>query len=123
MKGNVLDLAIGVIIGGAFGKIVSSLVADVIMPPISTLLAGVKFSNLKWILKSATDNTEAITLNYGQFLQNTFDFIIIAFSVFIFVKMINKMKKKEEAKQEETPAPPAEDIILLREIRDALKSR
>jgi large conductance mechanosensitive channel len=122
MKGNVLDLAIGVIIGGAFGKIVSSLVADIIMPFISTLLAGVKFSDLKWVLKAATDNSDAITLNYGQFLQNTFDFIIIAFSIFMFIKVINRMKKKEEAKAEE-PAQPSEEVVLLQQIRDLLKSR
>ena len=84
--------------------------------------AGVKFSSLSWTLKATTDKTDAITLNYGQFLQNTFDFLIIAFSVFLFVKMITKMKKKEEEKKSE-PAPPAEDIVLLKEIRDLLKLR
>lgn len=103
MKGNVIDMAVGVIIGGAFGKIVSSIVADVIMPPIGLLVGGVNFTDLKWVLKPAemVDGKEiaAVTLNYGNFLQVTFDFLIIAFSIFMFIKLLTKLteKKKEEA--------------------------
>ena len=115
MKGNVIDMAVGVIIGGAFGKIVSSIVADVIMPPIGLLVGGVNFTDLKWVLKPAemVDGKEiaAVTLNYGNFLQVTFDFLIIAFSIFMFIKLLTKLteKKKEEA--------------LLTEIRDLLKEK
>ena len=103
MKGNVIDMAVGVIIGGAFGKIVSSIVADVIMPPIGLLVGGVNFTDLKWVLKPAemVDGKEiaAVTLNYGNFLQVTFDFLIIAFSIFMFIKFMTKLteKKKEDA--------------------------
>lgn len=117
MKGSVVDLAIGVIIGGAFGKIVSSLVSDIIMPPIGVLLGGIDFSNLKATVKHATDNAEAVTINYGLFLNSVIDFVIIAFAIFIVVKQINRFKKKEESK----PTPPSEEILLLREIRDLLK--
>ena len=132
VKGNMMDLAIGVIIGGAFGKIVSSVVADVIMPPIGLLVGGVTFTDLKWVMKAAevgTDGKEtaaAVTLNYGHFLQTTFDFIIIAFSIFMFVKLLNKMatKKKEEVSLA-PPAPPAptKEELLLGEIRDLLKEK
>lgn len=115
MKGNVLDLAVGVIIGGAFGKIVSSLVADVIMPPLSWISGGVNLTSVKWILKAEP----LITLNIGNFLQNIIDFAIIALSIFIMVKMINKFKRKEEAKNE--PAKITKDQELLIEIRDLLK--
>ena len=103
MKGNVIDMAVGVIIGGAFGKIVSSIVADVIMPPIGLLVGGVNFTDLKWVLKPAemVDGKEiaAVTLNYGNFLQVTFDFLIIAFSIFMFIKLLTKLteKKKEDS--------------------------
>jgi large conductance mechanosensitive channel len=117
MKGNVMDLAIGVIIGGAFGKIVSSLVTDIIMPPIGWLLGGVDFSKLALTLKQATAEAPAITINYGVFINSIIDFIIIAFTIFIIVKQINKSKKKEAAK----PVAPAEEVLLLREIRDSLK--
>jgi len=128
MRGNVLDMAVGVIIGGAFGKIVSSLVADVIMPPIGLLVGGVNFSDLNWEMKSAvlgdSNNivTPAVTLNYGNFLQTTFDFLIIAFSIFMFIKLINNLTKKKE----EAPAPPSvpsKEEILLTEIRDLLKEK
>lgn len=131
MKGNVIDMAVGVIIGGAFGKIVSSIVADVIMPPIGLLVGGVNFTDLKWVLKPAVleDGKEvvaAVTLNYGNFLQVTFDFLIIAFSVFMFIKLLTKLteKKKEEAPAA-PPAPPApsREEVLLTEIRDLLKER
>ncbi len=117
MKGSVVDLAIGVIIGGAFGKIVSSLVSDIIMPPIGVLLGGIDFSNLKATVKQAENGVEAVTINYGLFLNTVIDFVIIAFAIFVMVKQINRFKKKEESK----PAPLSEEILLLREIRDLLK--
>ncbi len=126
MKGNVIDMAVGVIIGGAFGKIVSSLVADVVMPFIGLLLGGFDFNSLKWVMKpasTAADGTaiEAVTLNYGTFIQNTVDFLIIAFSIFLVIKGISKLHKKKE----ETPAPaapaPTKEETLLTEIRDLLK--
>lgn len=131
MKGNVIDMAVGVIIGGAFGKIVSSVVADVIMPPIGLLVGGVNFTDLKWVLKSAevVDGVEvaAVTLNYGNFLQATFDFLIIAFSIFMFIRLVTRLterKKKEEAPAT-PPAPPApsKEEVLLAEIRDLLKEK
>jgi len=117
MKGNVLDMAVGVVIGGAFGKIVTSLVSDIIMPPIGFMTGGMDFSKLALTLKKATETTEAVNLNYGAFINNILDFVIISFSIFIIIKQINKFKKKEEEKPKETP----EDIKLLREIRDSLK--
>lgn len=101
MKGNVVDMAVGVIIGGAFGKIVSSVVADVIMPPLGLLIGGVNFTDLKWVMKPAevVDGKEiaAVTLNYGNFLQATFDFLIIAFSIFMFIKLITKLTEKKKS--------------------------
>ena len=130
MKGYVVDMAVGVIIGGAFGKIVSSIVADVIMPPIGLLVGGGNFTDLKWVLKPAemVDGKEvaAVTLNYGNFLQVTFDFLIIAFSIFMFIKLLTKLteKKKEEAPAV-PPAPPvpSKEEVLLTEIRDLLKEK
>jgi large conductance mechanosensitive channel len=116
-KGNVVDLAVAVIIGGAFGKIVSSVVADVIMPPIGLLVGGVNFTSLKLAIGGTAE--AQVTLNYGNFLQATFDFLIVAIAVFAMVKTVNSMKKKEEAPAA-APAPP-EDVVLLREIRDLLK--
>lgn len=128
MKGNVVDMAVGVIIGGAFGKIVSSIVADVIMPPIGLLVGGVNFTDLKWVMKPAEmvngEEVAAVTLNYGNFLQATLDFLIIAFSVFLFVKLIVKLggkKKKEEAPA--APPAPSKEEVLLTEIRDLLKEK
>lgn len=118
IKGNVVDMAVGVIIGVAFGKIISSFVADVIMPPIGMLLGNVDFSNLVITLKEATGEMEAITINYGLFMNTVIDFLIIAFTIFIVVRQINKIKKKEEQK----PVEPKEDIVLLREIRDSLNN-
>jgi len=118
-KGNVMDLAVGVIIGAAFGKIVSSLVTDIIMPPIGLLIGGIDFSKLAITLKQATETTEAITLNYGLFLNNVLDFFIIAITIFIIVKQINKLKKKKELALGE----PSEEVLLLREIRDALNKK
>ncbi|MBT4315076.1 MAG: large-conductance mechanosensitive channel protein MscL [Candidatus Magasanikbacteria bacterium] len=117
IKGNAMDMAVGIVIGAAFGKIVSSFVADIIMPPIGVLLGGVDFSSLVVTLKSATEGAEAVTLNYGLFINSIIDFIIIAFAIFIVVKQIGKLKKKEEEK----PAEPSEEILLLREMRDSLK--
>ena len=126
MRGNVIDLAVGVIIGGAFGKIVASLVADVIMPPIGLLVGGVNFTDLKWDLKAAevVDGVEkaAVTLNYGNFLQVTFDFIIVAFAIFMAIKLMNKLNRKKEEAPAAPPAPSKEEV-LLSEIRDLLKEQ
>jgi large conductance mechanosensitive channel len=121
MKGNVIDLAIGIIIGAAFGKIVSSFVSDIIMPPLGLLIGGVNFTDLKIVLKAAVDATHpSVTWNYGNFLQVTFDFIIVAFAVFLVIKAIVLAKKKEEAAPTAPPAPTKEEILLT-EIRDLLK--
>ena len=117
IKGNVIDMAVGIIIGAAFGKIVSSFVADIIMPPIGVLMGGVDFSKLAITLKEASEGAEAITINYGMFINTVIDFLIIAFAIFMVIKQINKLKKKEEEK----PTELTEDILLLREIRDSLK--
>ena len=122
MRGNVLDLAVAVIIGAAFGKIIASLVADVIMPPIGILLGGMDFTAFAVTLKDAVADVPAVTLNYGKFIQAIVDFVIIAFSIFLMIKGINSFKKK----QEEAPAPPAEptkEELLLTEIRDLLKQK
>ena len=120
MKGNVVDLAIGVIIGGAFGKIVSSLVADVLMPPIGILLGGVNFTDLSFVLKEAVGETEAVAIKYGAFIQSVIDFLIVAFVIFIVIKGINATKKKEEAAPVAPPAPTNEEVLFA-EIRDLLK--
>lgn len=129
VKGNAVDMAVGIIVGAAFGKIVTSIVNDVIMPPIGKLLGGVDFTGLFLNLGSETFATladakaaGAATLNYGAFLQTVVDFVIVAFAVFMLVKGINTLRKKEEAAPAEPPAPP-EDVVLLREIRDALQKR
>lgn len=121
VKGNALDMAVGIIIGGAFGKIVSSLVADVIMPPLGILIGGVDFSDLAVTLKDAAGTIPAVTLNYGKFIQSTVDFIIVAFAIFLMVKAMNSFKRK----QEEAPvAPePSAEQKLLAEIRDILKAK
>jgi len=130
MRGNVIDLAVGVVIGAAFGKIVASLVADIIMPPIGLLVGGVNFVDLKWTMKAAeiVDGVEkaAVTLNYGSFLQVTFDFLIVAFAIFMFVKGIAKMNKKKKVEAPATPPPPpapSKEELLLAEIRDLLKEK
>lgn len=124
MRGNVIDMAVGVVIGTAFGKIVSSLVADVIMPPIGLLVGGIDFSDIAITLKEAVGDTPAITMNIGIFLQTIFDFLIIAFSIFMALKGINRLKKKAEepapAEPAAPPAPPRQEV-LLEEIRDLLK--
>jgi len=122
MKGNVVDLAVGVIIGGAFGKIVSSLVNDIIMPVLGLILGRVNFQDLKLELKAAKGNKEALTLNYGMFIQTTIDFLIIAFSIFIIIKAINKFNKKKEEKIAE-PEKPSKEEELLSEIRDILREK
>lgn len=126
MRGNVIDLAVGVIIGGAFGKIIASFVADVIMPPIGLLVGGVNFTDLKWEMKAAemVDGVQkaAVTMNYGNFLQVTLDFLIVAFVIFMAITAMNKLKKEEVAATPEVPAPSKEEILLA-EIRDLLKDK
>ena len=122
MKGNVVDMAVGIVIGGAFGKIVSSFVADVLMPPIGLLLGNVDFSDLAVTLRAAADGADAVLLKYGSFIQTVVDFTIIAFAIFMVVKAMNTMKKKEAAAPT-TPPVPSKQEVLLTEIRDALKSR
>lgn len=122
IKGNVVDLAVGIIIGAAFGKIVSSFVGDVVMPPIGLLLGGVDFSDLAIVLKPAADGLPAVTISYGKFIQTVIDFLIVAMAVFIGVKAINKLKRKEEEAPKEPEKTP-EDILLLSEIRDLLKEK
>ena len=129
MRGNVVDMAVGIIIGGAFGKIISSFVADVIMPPIGMLMGNVDFSQLFINLSDASYETLAAakeagapTINYGVFLNTVLDFLIIAFAIFMVIRGMNKMKKQEEEKPAE-PAKPSEEVQLLTDIRDALKNR
>ena len=121
-KGNVLDMAIGVIIGAAFGKIVTSLVNDLIMPIISILTGGINFKDLKLVITPAHGDIAENAIMYGSFIQNVVDFLIIAFCIFLFVRLIEKFKKKEDAKVEEAPAK-ADDVVLLEEIRDLLKAK
>ncbi|WP_275556443.1 large-conductance mechanosensitive channel protein MscL [Mixta sp. Marseille-Q2659] len=121
MRGNVVDLAVGVIIGAAFGKIVSSLVANIIMPPLGLLIGGVDFKQFKWVLKPAQGETPPVVMEYGIFLQNIFDFIIIAFAIFIAIKLMNKLHKKKEV--EKPAAKPSAEATLLTEIRDLLKQQ
>lgn len=128
VKGNVVDMAVGIIIGGAFGTIVKSLVSDVIMPPIGLMLGGVDFTDLFVVLKGEGEFVTladaaaagAVTINYGVFINNVISFLIVAFAVFLLVKSINKLKRQEEAAPPPPPVTP-EDIVLLREIRDSLK--
>ena len=122
MRGNVLDMAIGIVIGAAFGKIVSSIVADVIMPPIGMLLNGVDFSSLAITLKEGSEGAEPVLLKYGAFLNTVIDFVIIAFAIFMVVKAMNSMKKKEEEKPAAPPVPSKEEVLLA-EIRDELRKK
>lgn len=122
IRGNVIDLAVAVIIGGAFGRIVSSLVNDILMPPLGVILGGVDFKDLAVVIKKATEEIPAVTLNYGMFIQNVIDFVIIAFVIFMMIKGINSLKKKEEEKPAAPPAP-TKDQELLTEIRDLLKKQ
>jgi len=122
VKGNVVDMAVGIIIGAAFGKIVSSFVGDVIMPPLGVLIGGVDFSDLAIIIKQAVGEAPAVTLGYGKFIQTLIDFTIIAFAIFMAVKAMNSFKKKEVEVPKAPPAPSKEEI-LLGEIRDLLKEK
>jgi len=126
MKGNVVDMAVGVVMGGAFGKIVSSFTNDVLMPPIGLALGGVDFSNLTIDLKEATEGTAAVTIKYGVFINTVLDFLIIAFAIFLVVKGMNaamEATRKKEAAAPAAPPAPSKEEVLLTEIRDALRSR
>lgn len=130
MRGNVVDMAVGIIIGAAFGKIVSSFVADIIMPPIGLLLGGVDFTDLKYVLKDPVIDatgavvTQAVSINYGNFIQIVIDFLIVAFAIFMAIKALNKLKRKEVVAPEEVPVPvPSKEELVLREIRDILKTK
>ncbi|HYC44404.1 MAG TPA: large conductance mechanosensitive channel protein MscL [Burkholderiales bacterium] len=134
VKGNVVDMAVGIIIGAAFGKIVDSLVKDVIMPPIGFVLGKVDFSNLFAVLRAGTvpgpyptveaaQKAGAVTVNYGIFVNNVISFVIVAFAVFLLVRAINRLRRQEEAKPAAPPPAPREEVVLLTEIRDALKRR
>ncbi len=126
LRGSVVDLAVGIIIGGAFGKVVSSVVNDIIMPPLGLIIGGVNFKDLKFPLKKAITDingkviTEGVTLNYGNFIQTIFDFMIIAFAIFLVIKMMNRMQRKK-AEVPATPAVASKQEVLLEEIRDLLK--
>ena len=120
MRGSVVDMAVGIVIGAAFGKIVASLVTDIIMPPIGVLLGGVDFSEIMITLQEAVGDTPAVTMNIGVFINVVIEFIIVAFAIFMVIKGMNSMKKKEEAKPAEPPKP-SEEVLLLKEIRDSLK--
>ena len=122
MKGNVVDLAVGIIIGGAFGKIVTSLVGDIIMPPLGLMIGGVDFRDLALTLKAPLVGTTAVTLRYGAFIQTWFDFAIIAFAIFLLIKGINALKRSKEAAPAVPPKPPAQELLLA-EIRDLLKKQ
>ena len=122
VKANVVDMAVGIIIGAAFSKIVSSFVGDVVMPPIGVLLGGVDFSGLAFVLKDAVGEAPAVVIAYGKFIQTVIDFTIIAFSIFIAVKIINNLKRKEEEAPAVPPTPSAEETLLA-EIRDILKQQ
>jgi len=122
VRGNVVDMAVGIVMGGAFGKIVSSFVGDVLMPPIGLLLGGVDFSDLAVTMKDAAEGAPAVTLKYGAFIQTIVDFAIIAFAIFLVVKAMNSVIKKKEAAPPPPPGPSKEEVLLT-EIRDALRSR
>jgi large conductance mechanosensitive channel len=122
VKGNMIDMAVGIIIGAAFGKIVSSLVGDVIMPPLGIIIGGVDFSDLAVTLKAAEGEAPAVLLAYGKFIQTIIDFVIIAFAIFLGIKVINRLKREEEAAPAAPPAP-TKDQELLSEIRDLLKAQ
>ena len=122
VRGNVVDMAVGIIIGAAFGKIVSSAVSDVVTPPLGLLIGGVDFSDLAITLREASETAPAVMLSYGKFLQSTFDFAIVAFAVFLLVKGVNHLKRKE-AEAPSAPPTPSKEELLLTEIRDLLKAR
>ena len=122
VKGNVVDMAVGIIIGAAFGKIVSSFVGDVVMPPLGVLIGGVDFSDLAIVLKAAEGDVAAVTVGYGKFIQTILDFLIVAFAIFMGIKVLNKLKREEEAAPA-APAAPTKEQELLSEIRDLLKTQ
>ncbi|MBP7102526.1 MAG: large-conductance mechanosensitive channel protein MscL [Bacteroidales bacterium] len=122
IKGNMIDMAVGIIIGGAFGKIITSLVNDIIMPPIGLLVGGVNFTDLSIKLKEAVGETPAVTWNYGNFVQVSIDFLIVAFAIFMVIKVMNAAKRKKEEAPAAPPAPTKEEILLT-EIRDLLKEK
>lgn len=123
MRGNVVDMAVGIIIGAAFGKIVSSMVNDIIMPPLGLLIGGMNFTDLKLTMRAAVGDNPAVTLNYGNFLQVVFDFLIVAFAIYLMVKAMNAASRKKEEAPATPPPPPAppREEVLLTEIRDLLK--
>lgn len=121
VKGNVMDMAVGIIIGAAFGKIISAFVSGIMMPPLGLLLGGVDFSELAIVLKEASEGIEAVTWKWGLFVQTSIDFLIVAFAVFMMVKVMNNMKKQEEEAPAEPPKPSSEEVLLT-EIRDLLKN-
>jgi len=121
MKGNVADMAVGIIIGAAFGKIVSSLVNDVIMPPIGLLVGGIDFSNLSITIKEAVDNSPAVVIKYGLFINTVIDFIIVAWAIFMVIKTMNSLRNKENEKSAAAPTK-SDEVVLLGEIRDILKT-
>ncbi len=121
LKGNVMDLAVAVIIGGAFGKIVSSLVNDILMPVVGLILGGVNFADLKWVIVPASGDAAEAAILYGSFIQSIVDFLIVAFFIFLFVKLLSSKKKK--AAEAPAPATPKEEVVLLEEIRDLLKNK
>lgn len=120
MRGNVVDMAVGIVIGAAFGKIVSSFVGDVLMPPLGAMLGGLDFTNLAMTIKQATETSPAVLWKYGSFIQAIVDFLIVAFAIFMVIKAMNSMKKKE-VEQPTAPPKPSEEVVLLTQIRDALK--
>lgn len=122
VKGNVVDMAVGIIIGAAFGKIVSSLVSDVVTPPLGYLIGGVDFTKLAYTMPALLEGQAPVTINYGVFLQSLFDFIIVAFAIFMLVKLINRLKRKQEEAPAAPAAPPRQEV-LLEEIRDLLKKQ
>lgn len=122
MKGNVIDLATAVIIGGAFGKIVASLVNDILMPPIGVLLGNTNFKDLKMVIQQAVDDQAAVTINYGAFIQNVVDFLIIAFSIFMVIRAYKRLERKKATAPAAPPAPSREELLLT-EIRDLLKEK
>ncbi|MDD4767956.1 MAG: large-conductance mechanosensitive channel protein MscL [Desulfotomaculaceae bacterium] len=122
VRGPVIDLAVGVIIGGAFGKIVTSLVNDILMPLLSILIGGINFTDLKYVITPASGDVAEVAFMYGAFIQSVIDFLIISFSIFLFVKLISSLKKKEP-KPEPIPPEPSNEEILLQEIRDLLKDK
>jgi large conductance mechanosensitive channel len=121
VKGNVVDMAVGIIIGAAFGKIVTSFVSDIVTPPLGYLIGGVDFTDLAVTLPAMQEGRDPVTVNYGAFLQTTFDFLIVAFAIFLVIKLINRLKRKEEVAPSTPPPPPSKQEVLLEEIRDLLK--